>query len=523
MDSRSGLRLAVLTALILGIATPAAAADPVALGGSPLNVYVDTLGQLQAVRVDATTGTDTGIFYKSSSHTGDAGFFLAFPPGMSSVAGDVYGFEGIAGPRGLVPYTPVPGPGGVTGNGTTAAPLTQVTKYRVHGAADYFEITQTTTYVNGSQEFRVRWVVHALTNDQIPFKAIAAADFFFEGDDAGTGIFTAGPPRFIGGTNPDSGSSGGFVEVLGGASNPWSAYQALRFPDVWTLVQGAGGSADPTFDNSVLAEPDDNAGAVEWDQYVTGPLGNGADATFDLIIRSAVPSALQLNPTNAASRQGVPINVTATALDTNGQPYAGKTLRYTITGANPGTGAATLNATGSAVMTDPGTNAGFDTVVAFVDFNNNGTREAVEPQASALATFVDSVPPTCTLKVSGTRVGGAGAGKPLTINVNCGEGATVTVLTSMEVLGGGTPRSAAKKKKKRIRIKLKSVTRAVTAGKATAFKLKIPKKVAHRYAGRKVKFTLKVTAKDSAGNVKRIKRSKTTRLAVPKSKKKRRR
>ena len=68
------------------------------------------------------------------------------------------------------------------------------------------------------------------------------------------------------------------------------------------------------------------------------------------------------------------------------------------------------------MITDPGTNAGADTVVAFVDFNNNGTREAAEPQASALATFVDSVPPTCSVKVSGDRPGGSGgAGKPLII------------------------------------------------------------------------------------------------------------
>ena len=48
--------------------------------------------------------------------------------------------------------------------------------------------------------------------------------------------------------------------------------------------------------------------------------------------RSAVPSALQINPPNAGSPKGVPINFTVGAFDTTGAPYAGKTIRYAITG-----------------------------------------------------------------------------------------------------------------------------------------------------------------------------------------------
>ena len=83
------------------------------------------------------------------------------------------------------------------------------------------DISQITTYVNGSQEFRVRWIVHAM-GGTVHFKAIAAADFFFEGSDRGTGIYTQGPPQFIGGTNADTGASGGFVEVP--SSSPGSRH-----------------------------------------------------------------------------------------------------------------------------------------------------------------------------------------------------------------------------------------------------------------------------------------------------------
>jgi hypothetical protein len=431
----------------------------------------------------------------------------------------VWGFDGSAGPDLTNLYTST-GQDPLTGSGTAADPLKQVSHYAVHpGITDLVKLTQTTTYVNGAQEFRVHWDVQNTSGGTLSFKAITAADFFFEGDDAGTGIFTQGPPRFIGGTNVDSGSSGGFVE----ASPAWSHYQALDFPTVWSKVEGAAGDANPVWDDTVLDHPADNAGGVEWDQQT---FNNNDTRSFELVIRSAVPSALQLNPTNAGSRQGVPINITATATDSNGQPYAGKTLRYAIAGVNAGSGSVALNATGSAVVTDPGTNAGTDNVTVFVDFNNDGVRQPVEPQATALATFVDSVPPSCTIKVSGTLLGGGGSGKPLVINVNCGEGATVTVATTLQPPTSSrryaTAASETKKKKKPKKpkkIKLKTQTVPVAAGTPTAIKLKIPKAVARKYAGKTLTATITVTAKDAAGNVKTTTIKRKVKLAKIKKKK----
>ena len=184
---RSGIWVTlVTTALFLATAGAAIADNATPLGGSPLNVYVGERGQLQAVRTDSSSG----IFFPSSSTVGDAGFFLAFPSGFSGEpAPTVWGFEGFAGPHGLEEFTPV-SQTPVSGSGSAADPLKQVTTYH----AAMFGVTQTTTYVNGSQEFRVRWEVNNGSGGAINFKALAAADFFFEGDDAGTGIFTAGPP-----------------------------------------------------------------------------------------------------------------------------------------------------------------------------------------------------------------------------------------------------------------------------------------------------------------------------------------
>ncbi len=506
-------RVAAATIAALALCAAAAAtanADPVALGGNPLNVYVGERGQLQAFR----TGNSDGIYYRSTSTTGDAGFFLAVPGGSPTV----YGFFGNAGPRTTTDYTTVSA-GPVTGSGTAADPLKQDTIYRT-GTAGLL-VTQTTSYVNGSQFFTVQWVVKNTDMGTAHFKAFAAADFFFDGSDRGTGIYTQGPPQFIGGTNADTGNSGGFAEVPGATA--WSRYQALEYGSgpnqVWGKIEGAAASTDPTFDNTVVGEQVDNAGGVEWDQYATGAgLANNATATFSLVARSAVPSALQINPPNAGAPKGVPINFTVGAFDTNGVPYAGRTIRYSITGVNAGSGAATVGSDGNAVITDPGTNAGADTVVAFLDFNNDGARQAAEPQASALATFVDSVPPACTVKVSGDRPGGSGgAGKPLVISVNCNEASTVTVQTTLQPRSSRTRAATVDKKKakkkKKVTIRLKTATITVQPGQKVPVALKLSSAVRKKYAGKTLTATITVTARDASGNVKKTKATRTVKLA----------
>ena len=512
-------RLAAATIAVIGLcaagAAVAGAAEPVALGGNPLNVYVGERGQLQAFRA----GSADGIYYRPDSTTGDAGFFLAVLDSTNTV----YGFDGNAGPHGTTDYV-LGSQGAVTGSGTAGDPLKQITIYRT-AASNGLEVTQTTTYVNGSQFFTMQWAVkNTSATTAAHFKAFAAADFFFDGSDRGTGIYTQGPPQFVGGTNADTGNSGGFAEVPG--TTAWSRYQALAFgsgaDQLWGKINGAA-NANPTFDNTVVGEQVDNAGAVEWDQYATtSPLAANTTATFSLVGRSAVPSALQINPPNAGSPKGVPISFTVGAFDSNGTPYAGRTIRYSITGANASSGTATTGPDGNAVITDPGANAGADTVVAFLDFNNDGARQDAEPQASALGTFVDNVPPACKVKVSGDRPGGSGgAGKPLIITVNCNEAAVVTVQTTLQ------PRSARsraatvdkkKKPKKKVTIKLKTSTVTVAPGQALPVSLKLSSAVRKKYAGKTLTATITVSARDASGNVKKTKATRTVKLAKLKKK-----
>jgi hypothetical protein len=515
MRSRRLVPWAAAAALALTAAPASAATIP----GSPLTVHVGDQGQLQAFR----GSPPTGIFYPSTSETGDAGFFLAFPTATPpALESKVFSFQGSSdGPGGLPLYTPV-SQSPVTGSGSGADPFRLVTGYAVEdGGTRYAEITQTTTYVNGTQEFRLRWDVENVSSGPLSFKALTAADFFFDGSDRGTGIFTEGPPRFIGGTNADTGNSGGLAEVLGGSSPEWTSYQALEWGglphQVWGKVENAAASPGNTFDNTVLGESTDNAGGVEWRQAVESPLAPPQTRTFELVVRNAVPSALQLNPTNAGAPKGVPVRITATAKDTDGRPYAGRTLRWTITGVNPGSGSVALGADGTGVITDPGTNAGNDTIVAYVDFNNDGVRQDREPQASALATFVDNVAPSCIVRVSGDRPGGGGAGKPLVITVNCNEQATVTVATTLQAPRARSRRSdasvAQRRRRRPVRIKLRTTTAVVAPGQAVPVRIKIPKSVRRRYAGKTLKATITTTVRDAAGNTKTITTRRNVKLA----------
>ena len=161
-------------------------------------------------------------------------------------------------------------------------------------------------------------------------------------------------------------------------------------------------------------------------------------------MRTALPAALQFDQTNAGAPQGVPITFTVTAKDTADNPFAGKKLVSAITGVNAGTQSAVIGADGRATIVDPGTHAGPDTVISFVDLNGNGTREANEPQGSALATFVDKTPPSCKVAVSGDRpVGAGGQGKPLSITVNCDSPATVTTASALTIQPAAVKKSAA--------------------------------------------------------------------------------
>ena len=319
---RGGLWVAVVGVLGLGAFAPGAAADPVAMGGAPLTVYTGALGQCQSAYAD--TG---GNYFPGDSTSGDCGFFLATPSAPagqpSELQGQVFGFNGQAGPSGVVSYTPV-SQGAVTGSGTSADPFEQVTVYDADGpqsADTLLQVTETTTYVSGSTYFTSYFDVRNMTdrlapddqnaNSTIYFRAMYAADVFVGGDDHGVGVFKSAPVRFVGGQNTSSGMIGGFFEqthYLDGSRTPgWSSYAEdyWKTPGIWDDVENAA-DAPQAFADTISSTWFDNGAGVAWDQYYTSGLRPGADARFAIVNSDALPVTSPAPPPSLTPPSALP-------------------------------------------------------------------------------------------------------------------------------------------------------------------------------------------------------------------------
>src|SRR5262249_28852741 len=114
---------------------------------------------------------------------------------------------------------------------------------------------------------------------------------------------------------------------------------------------------------------------------------------FDVTWRFRHFTPLLLSLAAATRAEGQTATVTVAAQNGDGNPDPGRTIRYTINGANPGLGAVTTGADGRAAITWTGFNQGTDTVQAFTDLNNNGQPDAGEPTQSVSVTFTAPPPP----------------------------------------------------------------------------------------------------------------------------------
>jgi hypothetical protein len=412
--SRRTVRCSLL-AIVACFATAATASadEAVTFPGGPLTVYVGERGQCQSSYVIG--GQAAGNYFPGGepfelSPVGDCGFFLAFPEeGVgqpTALAGLTYGFNGHAGPSGLVEYSPV-SQSAVTGSGAASDPYTQVTKFAVEAEDETFAlVTETTTYVDGAPQFTSTYDVQNTSASSIYFRAMYAGDLYVNGDDFGVGVYLAGPPRFIGGQNTSSGVIGGFEEAPAPAL-PWSSPQEACWVEVpsyrcenaelddngiWHDVETTDGE-EQAFNGSIDSAEVDNGTGVEWDQLRENGLAPGHEQAFTIINRTAIPNGLQISPENQTLTQGQSETVDVTALDTADQPYAGKSVQYTVSGANPQSGNVTLNSSGTAQISYVGTNAGIDTMQIYVDLGGSGGQTAADPSGTATVTFTPAPPP----------------------------------------------------------------------------------------------------------------------------------
>lgn len=95
-----------------------------------------------------------------------------------------------------------------------------------------------------------------------------------------------------------------------------------------------------------------------------------------------VVPAISLSPPSATNEVGTSHTVTATVLH-NGQPAAGVSVHFVVTGANSAMGDAVTGANGQASFTYTGTNVGTDVITACEDANGNHACDQGEAVAHA--------------------------------------------------------------------------------------------------------------------------------------------
>jgi hypothetical protein len=508
----------------------------VTLPGGPLIVSQGTLGECQSSY--ANVGTN---YFPPGGTLGDCGFFLAFPSAGTNQPNNlkekVFGFNGSAGPGigsapGGVVYTFLE-QGTPTGSGTAADPYSVFTKYLAqYEGLNYALITDVTSYVSGEPQFTTTYTVENVTGKAggapsapLYFHAIVAGDLFVANDDHGTGVFLGGPPKFIGGQNPNTGTLGGFVE----ATPAWDNYQEGFWdgPEpyeptieadhgIWNAVRIAAKSSGPVFNDSIDPNLIDNGAGASWDNHLTTPLEPGKTTSYSIIGRSQVPTSLGVQPVSQTHAVGQTATVTVTATDNVGTPYASRPLVYSIGGANPKTGSVTTNAAGQAVISYVGTAAGLDTMQMFLDLNGNGTGDNGEPSAAAQITWTPPPPtPNSSYTIQNIKANSDGT---ITITFVPTQDGTASVEVTVPTATISRNASIAKKKKcKRTQVKIHGKCRPKTtvSGKVTAAgKAGVPLKITVKPSskvkkalakGKKVQLTAKLTYKSALGGTPTVK------------------
>ena len=258
------------TQTIVGDQTTVPPAPPPA---RPLSIFIGDNGSLQAKR-GAQFEAVTGMFFGSNSAPGANFWHLR----VKGAPADNVTF----GPRDAAVATIGNGP--VTGDWTVASPARVETVVRA--GENLFEVRQTTLYVAPELRYRVVWDVRNVSAAPVAFIFGTSADLFIESD-AGSGILSAGPPRFVGGSNRTSGTVGGVEEVLSSqlpgeaaatAVAPWASYEE---GDPFPVTRRLGGS--DAFLNTINPAFMDNAVGVSFDDRVAAPLAAGQTARYEVI------------------------------------------------------------------------------------------------------------------------------------------------------------------------------------------------------------------------------------------------
>jgi Ca2+-binding RTX toxin-like protein len=269
-------------------------------------------------------------------------------------------------------------------------------------------------------------------------------------------------PTVFNATDPDSAD-------VGGSDFAWSAIGGRVDADGNGLINFDDchfGLVGGTVDDG-LGDATDGADVLANDQAETNPCGFGSadgpdpasnglvDLNDDMTITAADSchgcffgldldsgfvvetgaETLDLTPATDSNPEDTPHTVTAHVEDSSGDPVAGVTVNFAVTGTNATTGSDATDAGGDATFTYTGADVGADTITAFADEDGDDVDDPGEPGDTATKTWTVVVPePECPGFVGDPRnqVVGTGAGETLTgttgDDIICGLGGDDTLV-----------------------------------------------------------------------------------------------
>jgi hypothetical protein len=370
------VRLLLLT--LVALCAPAAAVaqepQPVQIDGTPLNVWTDQAGSIQASVDGFVAGewhfagpiTDPITGNQGPNPSPNSGFALL----LYRDGGDTL-YHSNHGTRPTLEQGPF-----IQSSGDSHSVFTIWT---IPDAQDVplLRVAQVLTYTNGSRQFEMTWAVQNVSEaTPAQFRAGYLGDLSVRGSDSGVGFSETGPPRFIGGVNPSVGAAGGLVEFT-----PWSAFQVSRYSSASSEFSGDG------LDNTILTEDTDNDMAVQWSTHEppNPALQPGETAVFQAGQRFV--DTLGLTPVRATAQTGDEHTVSVKAAAVNGTPQDNTRLRWEVTGANPGEGALMTDNEGTGRLSWIGGAPGDDVLVVYRDANGNQDPDFDETKAEASVTW----------------------------------------------------------------------------------------------------------------------------------------
>jgi hypothetical protein len=365
-----------------------AAAQAAQINGNPLTVASgDEYGNLGA----SFTGSGLTEFYGSYVDpttgqlrpAGSAGFVVVTVNGQNVV-------ETFGSRRANVTATSAPV---VTGSGVAGDPFKIVQTFR-DSAPTAVDIRQEISYVNGQTEFQARLTVTNLSGQPLTMRVSMAADMAGGGNDRGTGLLDAGPPRFAGGLNTAVGAVAGLAEI-----SRWSHFEEGYYGDV--LTRADANPATAHLADTVDPKDVDYGVGAQWDHGTVAP---GAAVIDEVAWRFR--RTYGLTPEKQSLNTGDTAQFKVSMTNTQGAAQPGAHIRWAALGTNNSAGDVRTGADGSATFEYIGANPGSDRVTAFADLNDNGTRDEGEPEREATVEWAGPAAPAFAQQVNVRPVSG---------------------------------------------------------------------------------------------------------------------